>query len=399
MSERRLSAFPTTALWLIFFVNGGVLASWAPRVPEVKDSLALSDSALGAALFGVAAGSVPALLGTGWLLRYVSTRTLCVGAGTVFAAALPAIAMTTSGGTLAAVLTLLGAASGCLDVAMNTAAIEFERTASRRPVISRLHGGYSLGVLAGATGGAVATRLSMSVTDHFIVVSVILVALVAIATPQLPHTTLAGRPAPERNAPSSPWQATLGLPVAIAALAVGCLLVEGMITDWSALLISRDFDAGYGLGSAVVVAFSIAMFCSRSAGDWLVSRIGRTAVLYLSAGLTAAACLVGLTAPSVTGAVIAIVVIGCGLGPVFPLAISMAADRHPEAVASAAAAVSAVGYVAYLAGPPAIGLIAEHVGLKAAVVGIGTLCALVMAVCTRQLQLGAQPQAFGCGRH
>lgn len=390
MSARRLPAFPTTALWLIFFVNGGVLASWAPRIPEVKDSLALSDSALGVALFGVAAGSVPALLGTGWLLRYLSARTLCIGAATVFAAALPAITATTNVVTLAAVLTLLGAASGCLDVAMNTAGIEFERTESRRPVISRLHGGYSLGVLAGATGGALATRFSIGVTSHFVVVSVILVALVAIATTQLPHTNLTERAAPGGNTPSSPWRAIVGLPVAIAALAVGGLLVEGMITDWSALLISRDFDAGYGLGSAVMVAFSVSMFCSRSVGDWLVSRIGRTAVLYLSAGLTALACLVGLTQPSATGAVIAIVVIGCGLGPVFPLAISMAADRHPEAVASAAAAVSAVGYLAYLAGPPAIGLISEHVGLNAAVVGIGTLCALAMAVCTRRLRRGAE---------
>ena len=65
---------PLLGLWLVFFVNGAVLSSWAPRIPEVKDRLALSDPALGAALFGVAAGSLPALFLTDRLLRRVDDR-------------------------------------------------------------------------------------------------------------------------------------------------------------------------------------------------------------------------------------------------------------------------------------------------------------------------------------
>ena len=33
---------PLLGLWLVFFVNGAVLSSWAPRIPEVKDRLALA---------------------------------------------------------------------------------------------------------------------------------------------------------------------------------------------------------------------------------------------------------------------------------------------------------------------------------------------------------------------
>ncbi|RDB49538.1 hypothetical protein DVB87_02295, partial [Tsukamurella tyrosinosolvens] len=68
---------PLLGLWLVFFVNGAVLSSWAPRIPEVKDRLALSDPALGTALFGVAAGSLPALFLTDRLLRRVDGRVVC----------------------------------------------------------------------------------------------------------------------------------------------------------------------------------------------------------------------------------------------------------------------------------------------------------------------------------
>lgn len=386
-SPHRSPMFPAAALWLIFFVNGAVLASWAPRIPEVKDDLALSDSALGIALFGVAAGSVPALLGTGRLLRRVSARATCIAAACAFAASLPAIATTTNAPTLTLVLALIGAASGCLDVAMNTAAIGYQRSQARTPVISRLHGGYSLGVLVGAAGGALATALSIGIAVHFTVVSIILTALVGVAAAHLPsrHPARAGAATVTRKTRRSPRPAIVAVPPAIAVLAVSSLLVEGTITDWSALLISRDFDGGYGLGSSTVVAFGVAMFCSRSVSDWISARVGRAGVLYVSAAATAVACVIGLGQPSPIVAMGAIVAIGCGLGPVFPLVMSIATERRPAAIAEATAAVSAFGYLAYLGGPPIIGLIAERTGLTAAVIAVGTLCAAISALGTRRL--------------
>lgn len=78
-----------SSLWLVFFVNGAVLSSWAPRIPEVKDRLALSDSEFGLALFGIALGSVPAMLLVTRLLRRASDIAVCSGAALLFPAALP----------------------------------------------------------------------------------------------------------------------------------------------------------------------------------------------------------------------------------------------------------------------------------------------------------------------
>ncbi|EWC62372.1 Membrane protein mosC [Actinokineospora spheciospongiae] len=385
MVRTRHSNHPVAGLWLVFFLNGAVLASWAPRIPEVKSDLGLSDAALGVALFGVAAGSVPALLGTGWLLRFTSARLLCVLSGALFAGFLPLIAAARGVLGLALVLVLLGAASGCLDVAMNTAGIEFQQRSPDRPsVISRLHGGYSLGVLFGAAGGALATGAGVGVFAHFTAVAGVLLVLLAVAAPALPHTPVV-EPAQEVAPAVSPLRGIAAIPLAIAAIAVSGLLVEGMVTDWSALLVARDFAGGVSLGSTAVVAFSVAMFVSRSVGDALVVRFGRRAVLRWSAGAVAVALAVGLAQPSAVGAFAAVAFVGLALGPVFPLSMTAAADRVPHSVATAAAGVSAVGYLAYLAGPPLIGVVAEAVGLVPTVAAIGLAASLTTAVAARRL--------------
>lgn len=166
-----------SSLWLVFFVNGAVLSSWAPRIPEVKDRLALSDSEFGLALLG----SVAAMLLVTRLLRRVSDIAVCSGAVLLFPAALPLIDLTTNLADLTAVLMLLGAASGALDVAMNALAVRLQEEWQAR-ILGRLHGAFSLGVLAGTAGAAVAIRLGASVGTHFAAVSVALLAASTVAS-------------------------------------------------------------------------------------------------------------------------------------------------------------------------------------------------------------------------
>ena len=230
-----------SSLWLVFFVNGAVLSSWAPRIPEVKDRLALSDSEFGLALLG----SVPAMLLVTRLLRRVSDIAVCSGAVLLFPAALPLIDLTTNLADLTAVLMLLGAASGALDVAMNALAVRLQEEWQAR-ILGRLHGAFSLGVLAGTAGAAVAIRLGASVGTHFAAVSVALLAASTVASVIL-HTR-----APRQERVSTPPPASIREPrqesalglhfyskllLAVGIITIGAFLLEGMLTDWSALLL------------------------------------------------------------------------------------------------------------------------------------------------------------------
>lgn len=53
--------------------------------------------------------------------------------------------------------------------------------------------------------------------------------------------------------------------------------------------------------------------------------------------------------------------LGASLG--FPVTVSAAGD-HPHDAAARVAAVSTAGYVAFLVGPPALGFLADHIGLR-----------------------------------
>jgi MFS family permease len=70
---------------------------------------------------------------------------------------------------------------------------------------------------------------------------------------------------------------------------------------------------------------------------------------------------------------------GIGISTLFPLAMRAAAARG-ESPGPAMAAVTATGYVGFLAGPPAIGGLAEIVGLRAALLLVVACCAAAAAL-------------------
>ena len=72
--------------------------------------------------------------------------------------------------------------------------------------------------------------------------------------------------------------------------------------------------------------------------------------------------------------------IGASLG--FPLGMSAAADDPAKAAARVSAAAT-IGYIAFLGGPPVLGIISEHIGL------LNTLFILVALVVMSGLFSGA----------
>lgn len=377
--------FLPASLWLIFLDNGAVLSSWAPRIPEVKQTLALTDSQVGTALLAIAAGSVPGLLLTARLLRHLRPGPVSVVSACAFVFSLPLISQARSLLELAGSLVLAGAASGVLDVAMNTAGMTYQQQARTR-VLSKLHGGYSLGVLAGAGSGVIATSTQTSVTEHFVTMAVLLLVLTAVAAVPLWRQPAGASTDPRLNDAAHAtgrrrWQTTL--PITIAVLAISGLLIEGLVTDWSALLITRDLGAPASWGAAALTVFSIAMFISRSGGDAIIACVGEERLLAISAVTITMAMATGASLSQPLLMVIAAGVIGLALGPIFPLAVSRAGRSHPGQEAAMTARVSAVGYIAYLAGPPGIGAVADHLSLPITLVLVVSLACAGIAVTRR----------------
>jgi hypothetical protein len=354
-----------------FGLHAALYGTWAGRVPAIKHALGLSDAALGAALFGMAAGT---LLGSWWgggLARRFGPARVVRTAMPGMAAALVASAFAGDLAVLAATLFCFGTLGAIVDVAMNTSAVGVERSLER-PLMSGFHGAWSVGLLLGAVGASAAAAVGAGPRAHFAVVA----ALVALAG----VTLLAGLPAPAAPPPSAtharaPWSAEL---VILGAIAFCSFFAEGAAADWSAVYMHDRAGAGPAVAAAAFAGFSVAMAGSRLAGDRLAAVVG-PAALARRAAITAAAGLGLALAVPVPGAGIAgFALMGAGLAPIVPLVVS-AAGAAAHGVETAVSRVFLLAYSGSIAGPAAIGFAAEHVALRAALlIPLGLIVCIVL---------------------
>jgi MFS family permease len=372
------------ALCAVFAAHGFMFASWAVRIPAIKEQTAASSAALGLALLGLSAGAVATMLLAGALCRSFGSPRVTVLSCAVLSLTLPLPALARSALALGLLLAAFGAAYGCLNVAMNSVAVDIV-TALRRPVMPGFHAAWSFGGLAGAgLGGLLAPHLSP--LRHLLLVALagLLVSALAgrllLTRASVLRAAASGATAPD-GAPADPairrdptWRGTLriGRTVGLFGLIALCAAYdEGAIGDWGALHLRQDLGAG--VAAAAYAAFALAEASGRLSGTTLLERLGRTRVLILG-GLTACAgMLLASLAPDVWLALAGFAATGLGLANLFPAAIARAGRlAGPTGVAL----TSLLGYTGFLLGPPAIGFLASQAGLRT---GLTTLSFLGLA--------------------
>ncbi|HLN68853.1 MAG TPA: MFS transporter [Streptosporangiaceae bacterium] len=369
------------ALCAVFAAHGFIFASWAVRVPAVKEQTGASSAALGVALLGLSAGAVATMMLAGTLCRRLGSQRVAVISCALLSLTLVLPALARSVTALGLMLLVFGASYGCLNVAMNSIAVDLV-AALRRPVMPRFHAAWSFGGLAGAVlGGLLAPHLSP--VRHLLLVALagLLVSAVAGCTlltvvPRLPADTAGRDGAAPADRQGSAWRRTLGTGRAVGVFGLIALCAaydEGAIGDWGALHLRQDLGAGAGLAAAGYAAFALAEATGRLSGTSLLEHMGRTRVLVLG-GLTACAgVLVASLAPDVWLALAGFAATGLGLANLFPAAIARAGLLAGSA---GVALTSLLGYSGFLLGPPAIGFLAGEFGLR---VGLTTLAFLAVA--------------------
>jgi MFS family permease len=374
------------ALCAVFAAHGFMFASWAVRVPAVKEQTGASSATLGLALLGLSAGAVATMLLAGALCRRFGSPRVTVLSCAVLSLTLPLPALARSALALGLLLAGFGAAYGCLNVAMNSVAVDIV-TALRRPVMPGFHAAWSFGGLAGAgLGGLLAPHLSPLRQLLLVALAGLLVSVLAgrvlLTRSGVLHDAASGAVASD-TASADPtsghdpaWRGTLraGRTVGLFGLIALCAAYdEGAIGDWSALHLRQDIGASAGLAAVGYAAFALAEASGRLSGTALLERLGRTRVLILG-GLTACAgMLLACLAPDVWLALAGFAATGLGLANLFPAAIARAGRL---AGSTGVALTSLLGYGGFLLGPPAIGFLASRAGLRA---GLTTLSFLGLA--------------------
>jgi MFS family permease len=344
-------------------------------VPAIQEQLELSPGELGIALFGAPAGLVVAQPLAGALTVRVGSRPLVAAAPLyLIAVVLPALAVDMV--TLLLAVTVVGAANGVLDIAMNAQGVAVERTLRTR-LFSSLHAAFSFGALAGAGSAAAVAAAGVDPLPHLAVDGAVSAAVAVVLARGLLRDE--GRPEGPRFARPSRRLAALGV------IAFCALMAEGSVFDWSGVYLSDEVGAAPGLAPLGLTAFSLTMGVGRLVGDGVSERIGAGPTVRGGALIAALGIGLALAFPEPGAAIAGFGLMGAGLSVMFPLALR-GAGMHGEGVGPELAAVSTVGYVGFLAGPPVIGSLADASSLRAALSLVAGLC-VVAALAARRARL------------
>jgi HAD superfamily hydrolase (TIGR01509 family) len=375
------------AITLFFFADGLLVGSWAARIPAVQERADLTSSELGLALLAMAAGALAAMPAAGWISDRVGSGRvtiagLLVGAAAFFLASL-------AGGLpgLALALLVFGAGFGTLNVAGNAQGIALERLYGRS-ILSSFHAAFSSGGLAGAGLGAIAAGLDVAPREHFAVLALALVP-VAVAGGRRLLPAAADDPAPARVL-ARPPRALLILGVA----AFFTLLAEGAAIDWSAVYLSGSAGASAGVAALGYTSFSLAMATSRTFGDRLNGRFGAVALARGGGLLAATGLALALVIGSAPAGLIGFLAMGAGLGVVVPVLFRAAGSTPGVSAGTGVAAVSTLGWLGFLSGPPMIGFAASAVGLRTAL-GLVVLAILGLALLAWSAEPRPRPRFRG----
>ncbi|WP_276120096.1 MFS transporter [Pararhizobium qamdonense] len=355
------------ALFAFFFVPGISMASWVTRTPSIRDSLGVSIAEMGSILFGLSMGSMIGILAAGAFVDRFGTKTV-MAAGLWFIVA-AMIGVAAGEGLSSALLVALGLASfgfgmGISEIAINMDGADLERLTGTH-LLHSLHGFFSLGTVCGALIGTGLNLVSFPVAWHMIAIAVFCGALIIYFIGSIPSvlTSFPSNHSHDRNpdVPSSLWKEPTVLAIGFIVLAMA--LAEGSANDWLPLLMVDDYGFSATSGSVVYLGFATAMTVGRFGGGIVLRRFGRSATLGASAIVASIGITTIILGTGVLSASVAVILWGLGASLGFPVALSAAADTGPNG-AQRVKLVAVAGYVAFLVGPPLLGLVGEVSGLR-----------------------------------
>jgi MFS family permease len=370
----------TLAVYLAFFANGFAFASWAARIPQVRTKLDVEPGELGLILLAMALGSIIAMPLSGWVVTHIGTSRAVAIMSVIMAGGLATVAIGYQHGVVPTVIGLFfaGFGSGTWDVAMNVQGATVEQRLGRA-IMPRFHAGWSIGTFMGALLGSLLVAVHVGVTPELLGVAV----FVAVAVPLgVRHFVAVDSQAKQevgevRRSPFKAWTEPRTLLIGVFVLCFA--FTEGTGNDWLGVAMIDGYHSAPAIGSFTFAIFVGAMTIGRWIGPGLIDKHGRVAMLRSSAVLALAGLLVVVFSGTIPTAMVGAALWGLGASLGFPVGMSAASDDSSHAAARVSV-VASIGYAAFLAGPPLIGFLGDHLGVRHALTAVAVLLGLAALI-------------------
>nr|WP_067060275.1 MFS transporter [Mucilaginibacter sp. L294] len=368
--------FPRTtlriAVGVMFFMAGICFASWASRIATIQQNLNLSDAGLGGVLFALPVGLMCSLPFSGWVITRIGSRKLLISALVVYSLALVSLGVAQNTFQLVACLLLFGFSSNAVNISVNTQAVAAEEL-YKRPILSSFHGLWSLAGFSGAAIGTFMIGQHVIPFKHFSMIMALVIITVIFTTRYLKND----KPASAGPVFVMPDNSLIKLGV----IAFCSMICEGAMFDWSVIYFKKVVLAQNALMGAGYTGFMLTMATGRFIADKFAHRFGLKRTLQVSGMLTATGLLTAVAFPYLYTAIFGFMLVGFGVSSVVPLVYSAAGKSKTMSPGVALAAVSTIGFMGFLIGPPVIGFVAGIATLRASftLIAIMGVCVTVFA--------------------
>ncbi|HWZ04218.1 MAG TPA: MFS transporter [Mucilaginibacter sp.] len=365
------------AVGAMFFMAGLSFSSWASRIATVQQKLGLSDAALGAVLFALPIGLMLSLPFSGWVITKVGSKRVLLTAIMGYGVALLGLGLAQNTIQLVICLICYGFAGNTVNISVNTQAVAAEGLHDK-PIMASFHGLWSLAGFTGAGIGAFMIGRGIDPFHHFIVIICLLLIGVIITSRYLydDHETAKNTP---RSTLTLRERLRLMIPLlALGSIAFCSMICEGAMFDWSVIYFKKVVLSPIAMQGLGFTAFMATMATGRFVADFFSHRFGLKRTLQVSGSLTVSGLLIAVIFPHIYTAMAGFMLVGAGVSSVVPMVYSAAGKSKTMSPGVALAAVSTIGFVGFLVGPPVIGFIAGLATLKASFLFVGLMGAMVV---------------------
>jgi len=370
LAPRRLHRIAVSSF---FFLAGICFASWASRIPNIQAKLQLNSAALGGVLLCLPIGLMTSLPVAGYLVARFGSRIIVMLSAVLYACTLPLLGFAGSVTQLMVTLFMFGFGGNMMNISVNTQAVATENL-YHRPIMASFHGVWSMAGFTGAAIGTLMVHLKVLPPHHFLCITAIAGAILMIFSGKLIHQD----PNTSQKQPlfARPDKSIFNF----GLIAFFSMICEGAMFDWSGIFFAKVVKPDPSLITVGYTAFMCTMATGRFIGDWVAFRLGMKMMLQLSGLLTAGGLLLAVIFPQFITATLGFLIVGAGVSSIIPMIYSAAGKSKQMAPGLAIAAVSTIGYLGFLFGPPFIGFIAQATSLRISfslIAVMGTMVAVI----------------------
>ena len=348
------------AVSAFFFAQGLAFASWASRIPTIKEQLNISEAQLGSLLLLMPIGQLCTMAISGKLVSKFGSNNVLKYVILLYPLVLCCIGLANSIFSLGITLFFFGVIGNMCNISVNTQGVAAENLFSKS-IMSSFHGVWSLAGFTGALLGLIFLHFNLSTLTHFIIIYAICIINWFINKNHLVSTITTSAPSEKKEPIWKKVDATL---IQLGIIGFFSMATEGAMFDWSGVYFQDIVKAPKQWIILGYASFMIMMATGRFIGDYFITNYGKQRVLQISGLLMFSGLMISVFFPTLIICTLAFMMVGIGVACNVPTVYSVAGKIPNINPGVALALVSSISYLGFLLGPPLIGYIAHALDLR-----------------------------------